>query len=128
MSGGLYCGGLAGTKFRNRLYVSCVDWVPYGPDYVVPKQPFTAFRREPYAVRADWEVQIILCYETCRKLGGQFFEAESLAGLGPLCWNAPMECIKEVRDRAGWVIYRRPPACTEPIAEGPIFAEIPTLL
>ena len=36
-----------------------------------------------------------------------------------------MECIKEVRDRAGWVIYRRPPASTEPIAEGNFSQKFP---
>ena len=93
-----------------------MDWVPYGPDYIVPNHQFSAFCKEAYAVRADWEAQIIRCYETCRKLGGQFYQTESLAGIGPLGWNAP--CIKEVRDREGWVIYRRPPPLTEPIAEG----------
>ena len=71
-SGGLYCGGLSGETFRNRIYVSCKDWVQYPKDYVAPQEPFTCFRYEPYPPRADWQVQVKLCRKTCRELGGKF--------------------------------------------------------
>ena len=112
--GGVFCGGVRGEKRRNRIYVSCADWVRYPEDYVAPQEPFTSFRHEPYPVRQDWEVQVRLCHKTCRRLGGRFVQTESLACAGPRSWNAPLDTIREIHDREGWVLYRRPPPLTEP--------------
>ena len=106
--GGVFAGGTLGVRHRNRIYVSCADWVQYDEGYVAPQQPFNGFREEPYPVRGDWNMQVILCHESCRLAEGFFVQTESLAGAGPKNWNAPAGCIEQMNDRYGWIIFRRP--------------------
>ena len=53
-------------------------------------------------------MQVILCHESCRLAAGYFVQTESLAGAGPKNWNCPANCIEQMNDRDGWVIFRKP--------------------
>ena len=108
MGGGVFAGGHLGVKHRSRIYVSVADWVQWGDGYEAPKRPFKGFREEPYPPRGDWSMQVILCTESCRLAEGYFVQTESLAGAGPKNWHCPANCIEQINDREGCIIFRRP--------------------
>ena len=107
MYGGVFAGGTLGFKHRGRIYFSCADWLRYARNYTAPQIPFTGFRQEPYPVRGDWSMQVVLCHESCRDADGHFVQTETLAGVGPLNWNAPANCIEQINSRDGCVLFRR---------------------
>ena len=93
MGGGVLAGGALGFKHRSRVYVSVADWVAWGEDYEVPKRAFRGFQEEPYPPRGDWNIQVVICTESCRLAQGYFVQTESLAGAGPKNWNCPANRI-----------------------------------
>jgi hypothetical protein len=110
MHGGVRAGGTQGFRHRGRTYFSCADWLTFPENYTAPPTPFTSFREEPYPVRGDWSMQVAQCHQSCQEADACFVQTETLAGLGPLNWNAPAGCIDQMINRDGWVLFRKPEA------------------
>ena len=113
-SGGLLPGGSGGAEARGNVYWSLADMRRYEKGYRPKFQQFRKVRKEPTPWKFNSDCVVTVNHQALTQSAGTAYQSGSLAGISEYGKAAPFDCISEVSDMKGWLIYEQPAFASNP--------------